>query len=124
MGSDSEWFDITFGPEQVAIHRVGIAAQLGEGDRTPELARRVHVEEVQSSVHKAMFAASISHGLGQDRRHGDEAVRALRQAEDLSPQRMRSSLHVRSLVMALLGQPMRPASLRELRGLAYRVGLS
>ena len=74
------------------------------------------------AVHRAMLAADVGHGLGQARR-GDDAVRALRQAERIAPQRMRTSQHVRSLVMALLGQRMRPASLRELRGLAYRVGV-
>jgi transcriptional regulator with XRE-family HTH domain len=120
---DGEWFDITFGPAQVAIHRVGIAATLGDGDRTPVLAALVDPAAVPSSVHRAFLAANVGHGLGQDRRHGDEAVRALRRAEDLAPQRMRTSRHFRDLVAGVLGQPMRPASLRELRGLAYRVGL-
>lgn len=121
LGEDGEWFDIVFGPNQVRIHRVGIAAQLGEGDRAPDLARAVDTAAVPA-VHQAMLAANVGHGLGQARR-GDDAVRALRQAERIAPQRMRTSQHVRSLVMALLGQRMRPASLRELRGLAYRVGI-
>lgn len=121
LGEDGEWFDIFFGPNQVRIHRVGIAAQLGEGDRAPDLARQVETAAVPA-VHQAMLAANIGHALGQARR-GDDAVRALRQAEQIAPQRMRTSQHVRSLVMALLGQRMRPASLRELRGLAYRVGV-
>jgi hypothetical protein len=121
LGEDGEWFDIFFGPNQVRIHGVGIAAQLGEGDRAPDLARRVDTAAVPA-VHQAMLAANVGHGLGQARR-GDDAVRALRQAERIAPQRMRTSQHVRSLVMALLGQRMRPASLRELRGLAYRVGI-
>jgi hypothetical protein len=99
---------------------VGNAARLGEGDRVPALAAGVDTAAVPP-VHRAMFAANVGHGLGQARR-GDDAVRALRQAEDISPQRMRTSQHFRSLVMDLFGRPMRPASLRELRGLAYRVG--
>lgn len=121
LGEDGEFFDIVFGPNQVRIHRVGIAAQLGEGDRAPELARKVDTAAVPA-VHRAMLAANLGHGLGQARR-GDDAVRALREAERIAPQRMRTSQHMRSLVMAVLGQRMRPASLRELRGLAYRVGI-
>ena len=121
LGADGEWFDIVFGPNQVRIHRVGIAAHLGDGGRAPELARAVDTSAVPA-VHRAMLAADVGHGLGQAGR-GDDAVRALRQAERIAPQRMRTSQHVRSLVMALLGQRMRPASLRELRGLAYRVGV-
>lgn len=120
LAGDGEWFDITFGPQQVAIHQVGNAARLGEGDRAADLAAGVDTSAVRP-VHRAMFAANVAHGLSQARR-GDDAVHALRRSEDLAPQRMRTSQHFRELVMTLFGQPMRPASLRDLRGLAYRVG--
>lgn len=120
VGTDGEWFDITFGPAQVAIHHVGNAARLGEGGQVEELASKVDTTGIRG-VHLAMFAANVGHGLGQVHR-GDEAVRAFRRAERLSPQRMRTSQHFRSLVLDTFGQPMRPASLRDLRGLAYRTG--
>ena len=72
--------------------------------------------------HHAYLHTYLGQGLIAARR-ADEAVRELRMAEDLAPLRFRSRDIVPSLVMALLGQPMRPASLRELRGLAYRVGV-
>lgn len=121
--ADGDWWDVWFGPSNIAIHRAQVAAVLGEGGRLPALAEAVHEDRVPSAVQRSYLHIYVGHGLIGERGRADDAVAELRQAEDLAPGRFRIRKVVPPLVMELFGRPMRPASLRELRGLAYRVGL-
>lgn len=121
--SDGDFFDIWFGPTQVAVHRVGIMVNLGDGDRTHHLASRVDTSAISSRVHRAFFWADVGRGLMQGRGRAGQVVRLLRRSEDMAPHRIRSLELVRGMVNDLIGQPMTPANERELRGLAFRVGI-
>lgn len=56
--------------------------------------------------------------------HRDEAVQALRTAEDLLPVRLLRSPFARETVAELLHRARKDAGGRELRGLAYRMGVT
>jgi transcriptional regulator with XRE-family HTH domain len=120
---DHDWFDIYFGPANVAIHRAQVAAALGDGERLPALAAAVDEAAVPSAVQRSYLHTYVGHGLLGVRGRADDAVRELRLAETLAPVRFRTRMIVPPMVMDLLGRPMRSSSLRELRGLAYRVGI-
>jgi transcriptional regulator with XRE-family HTH domain len=119
---DGDFWDLWFGPQNALLHRTQVAAALGETGRVTEVAAGVVEEQVPGVVQRSYLHTYVGQGLIAARR-ADEAVRELRIAEDLAPLRFRARDIVPPLVMSLLGQPMRPASLRELRGLAYRVGV-
>jgi transcriptional regulator with XRE-family HTH domain len=121
---DGDFFDLYFGPTNTAIHRTQVAATLGRGGELPTLAATVNEDELTSAVQRCYLHTNVALGLAQVRGKADDAVRELRQAEEIAPSRLRNRpAIVPGLVMNLLSKPMRPASLRELRGLAYRIGL-
>ncbi|MGH3914616.1 MAG: helix-turn-helix domain-containing protein [Pseudonocardiaceae bacterium] len=112
-----------FGPDNVGIWRLSIAIELGEPGRAQELARQVTPERVPSAHRQAIYWADLGRGMAQDRATRDEAVGALLRAEKLAPQRIRTNPFVRETVGDLMRRARRKAGGRELRGMAYRIGL-
>ena len=113
-----------FGPRNVGVWRVALAVELGEGGRVGELARSVDVSAIPSAGRRAMFYADLGRGLATERTTRDRAVIALRKAEDNAPQLIRSNFYVREAVTNLLGRSRGGTPGRELRGMAYRMGLA
>jgi len=68
-------------------------------------------------------STDLGRGLASDRGRRGDAVKALRTAEQLAPQRVRANPYVRETVTDLLRLARRDAGSRELRGLAYRMGV-
>jgi transcriptional regulator with XRE-family HTH domain len=121
---DADFWDMFFGPTNIAIHRTQVAATLGRGEELPDLAANINESAVPGVVQRCYLHTNIALGLAQVRGRADDAVQELRRAEEIAPMRLRTrSAIVPGLVMQLLGKPMRKSSLRELRGLAYRVGI-
>ena len=98
--------------------------ELGEPGRVPELARDVDVAAIPSAGRQATFYGDVGRGLATIRGREEQAVEALRRAEVLAPQRTRTNPYVRESVTDLLRRARREAGGRELRGLAYRIGLA
>ena len=86
-------------------------------------ARTVHPELLPSAVHQAGFWADVGRALAVERKTRDRAVQVLVHAEQLAPQRIRHHVLVRETVAGLLRRARRGAGGRELRGLAWRMGL-
>jgi hypothetical protein len=115
---------LCFGPDNVEIWRLSIAVELGEADRAREIARLVDPSQVPSAARQAMFWADLGRGMAQERSTRDEAVGALLHAEQIAPQRIRPNPFVRETIADLLRRAPRDAALgRELRGMAYRMGI-
>ena len=112
-----------FGPDNVGIWRVAIAVEFGDPGRAQELARQVTPERVPSAGRQAMYWADLGRGMAQERATREEALGALLRAEQLAPQRIRANPFVREAVGDLMRRARRKAGGRELRGLAYRMGL-
>ena len=113
-----------FGPRNVGVWRVALALELGEAGRVPELAREVDVAAIPSAGRQATFYGDVGRGLATLRCRESAAVEALRRAEVLAPQRTRTNPYVRETVTDLLRRARRDAGGRELRGIAYRIGLA
>lgn len=113
-----------FGPDNVGIWRLSIAVELGESGRVREIARGVHPARVPSAVRQAMYWADLGRGMAQDRASREDAVAALLRAEKTAPQRIRANPFVREAVGDLMRRAQRQAVGRELRGMAYRMGLA
>lgn len=113
-----------FGPTHVGWHQVKFALEIGEPDRAVAIAESVHPERHPFVTCQAAYWTDFGRAAAQlpDRR--DDAVRALRTAEDLFPVRTYRNPFARDTVAELLGRTRRDAGGRELRGLAYRMGLA
>jgi len=79
---------------------------------------------VRSATRRAGFYSDLGRGLATERAHRQDAVAALRTAERLAPQRVRTNPFVREIVTDLMRRARRDAIGRELRGMAYRMGLA
>lgn len=112
-----------FGPTNVGLWRVALAVELGEGAKVAELATAIDLEQISSAGRRATFWGDMARGLTQRRGSEEQAVVALLRGEKLAPQRVRTSPYLRATVMALLPRTRGQAAL-ELRGLAFRMGLT
>ncbi len=120
---DGTFAGLHFGPRNVGVWRVALAVEMGEEGRVVELANNVDVAAIPSAGRQATFFGDVGRGLARVRGREHEAVAALRQAEQLAPQRVRQSPYIRATVGELLGRARREAGGRELRGLAHRMGI-
>lgn len=113
-----------FGRTNVRIWKVSLATELGYGGKVVEMARGTRPELLRAPVREGAFYADLGRSLAQDKRTRGEAVRMLRKAEDLAPQRVRNMPFVRETVADLMHRAQHDSVGRELRGMAYRFGLA
>lgn len=124
LGGDGRGFgNLYFGPDNAAIWRLSITVELGDPGKAREIARTVDPTRVPSAARQGMFWADLGRGLATQRATQDDAVKALRRAEDIAPQRIRTNPFVRETIGDLMRRAQRDAVGRELRGMAYRCGL-
>jgi len=121
---DGTFAGLYFGPHNVGVWRVALALELGEPGRVAELAREVDVDAIPSAGRQASFYGDVGRGLATIRGRETDAVEALRRAEVLAPQRIRTNPYVREAVTDLLRRARRDAGGRELRGMAHRIGIA
>jgi transcriptional regulator with XRE-family HTH domain len=121
---DGSFAGLNFGPRNVGVWRVALALELGEPEQVVQLARDVDVAAIPSAGRQATFYADVGRGLATIRGREAQAVEALRRAEDLAPQRIHTSPFTREAVTDLLRRTRRDTAMgRELRGMAYRMGI-
>lgn len=115
----------SFSATNVGVWRVTVAVEQGQGGHgIMELADRVHEDKLTTRTSRlAAFRCDVGRGLARDPRTMGTAVRWLRRAEDIAPQRIRNSAAARDTVAYLLNRARADAGGRELRGLAARMGL-
>ncbi|KOX12682.1 hypothetical protein ADK67_46465 [Saccharothrix sp. NRRL B-16348] len=113
-----------FGRPNVGVWRVSLATELGEGGKVVELARHVDPAELPAKARRAMYWTDLGRSLLTERATVDKGVQALVTAESIAPQRVRNNVFVREAVADLLRRAQRDAADRELRGLAWRMGVA
>jgi transcriptional regulator with XRE-family HTH domain len=119
----SPWAQTNFGRTNVGIWRVSIGVELGQGARVAEAAAAVRPAGVSRS-RQAAFWMDLGRGPLTERRTRERGLAALSQAEKLAPQKIRTNVLARDAVTALLGSARREAGGRDLRGLAWRMGVA
>ncbi|MGI5285219.1 helix-turn-helix domain-containing protein [Nonomuraea polychroma] len=119
----SAWMQ--FSATNVGVWRVGVGVESGvSGRAVAELAQRVDETKLAPvGSRRASFLADVGRGLARERATRDLAVRYLRRAESVAPQRIRNDARVREAVAVLLQQATSSAGGRELRGMAARMGV-
>ncbi len=119
----SPWCQTNFGRTNVGIWRVSIGVELGEGARVAEIADSVRPGTVSRS-RQAAYWIDYGRALLSERKTREDGLAALLRAETLAPQKVRSNVFVRETVTDLLAMANRQAGGRDLRGLAYRMGVA
>jgi hypothetical protein len=92
-------------------------------DQAASIARDVHPERHPFLTGRADYWMHYGRALAQLPGRRDDAVRALRTAEDIFPVRVRRNPLARNVIATLLPGTRRDAIGVELRGMAHRAGL-
>jgi hypothetical protein len=101
----------------VGLYEIAVAVELGDAGRALRAAATVDTSSL-SAERRARMLIDIARAHAQ-RRQVREAVAALREAEDITPEQVRSHDQVRQLISDLLTMQDSPAT--ELRDLAGRL---
>jgi hypothetical protein len=112
-----------FGPTNVAVWRLVIGIEMGDGGRAYELATRMPLDVVilNSQERSAALYFDLARALVQDGPNRDaEAIRHLDTADRLAPTRIRNDPIARDLVVTLDRRA--PRRVWELDSLANRFG--
>jgi transcriptional regulator with XRE-family HTH domain len=112
-----------FGPVDAGTFRMWLALEAGEPDQAVSIARDVVPERHPFPVNRAHYWIQYGRALARLRGRRDDAVRALRTAEDLFPIKVRRDPLVRDVIATLVLGGRRDAIGMELRGMAHRAGL-
>ena len=113
-----------FGPTNVGLWEMALALETGEPDRAVSVAQTVQPQRHPFKTRQSQYWMDYGRALARVRRRGDDAVVALRKAEQLFPIRVQRNPFIREVLGELLVRSRRDAVGRELRGMAYRAGLS
>lgn len=117
LGGGRNDYNTEFGPANVGAHEVTVAVELGDAGRALRAAAAVDTSSL-SAERRARMLIDVARAHAQ-RRQIPEAVAALREAEQITPEQVRGHEMVRQLVSDLLTMQDPPAS--ELRDLAGRL---
>jgi transcriptional regulator with XRE-family HTH domain len=121
----SGWANLSFCRTNVAFWEVALTLETGDPGKVPELARNIQPERVASWSRQGAFYADLGRALATSKGTRDDAVVALARAEQLSPVSTRANVWARESVRDLLVRVKRDTAVgRELRGMAYRMGLA
>lgn len=113
-----------FGRANVGIWKATIGNEFGDSRKVADQAHRVNVAALPSASRQAEFHMEIGRALLTDRRRREEGIATLMRAERLAPQRVHADVFVREAVADQLRAARRDAGGRELRGLAWRIGIA
>jgi tetratricopeptide (TPR) repeat protein len=117
LGVGRNDFNTEFGPVNVRLYEIAVAVELGDAGRALRAATSLDTTGL-SAERQARMLIDVARAHAQ-RRQVQEAVAALAQAEDITPEQVRAHDVVRQLVSDLLTMQDPPSS--ELRDLAARL---
>jgi transcriptional regulator with XRE-family HTH domain len=118
LGEGRNDYNTEFGPANVGLYEIAVAVELGDAGRALRTAATVDTSGL-SAERRARMLIDVARAHAQ-RRQVSEAVTALRQAEEITPEQVRGHELARQLVSDLLTMQDPPSG--DLRELAARVG--
>jgi transcriptional regulator with XRE-family HTH domain len=111
-----------FGASNVGVWRTSLAVEAGNAEQALEYASAVEPRALASNNRRG--ALWMERGRAMAMQGNDAgAVKAFRQAESLSPAQVLNNPLLRDLVRNMLDEAKRKAGGRELRGIAWRMGI-
>ena len=118
LGEGRNDYNTEFGPANVSLYEIAVAVELGDAGRALHAAATVDTSGL-SAERRARMLIDVARAHAQ-RRQVSEAVAALREAEQITPEQVRGHELVRQLISDLLTMQDPPSA--ELRELAMRLG--
>jgi transcriptional regulator with XRE-family HTH domain len=114
-----------FSATNVRIWRVTVGVELGEsGGTVLEKMEKVDQGKLTEVIsRRSILLADTGRGLAREAETREEAVRWLRDAEDIAPQRIRNNAAVRHTLEVLREQALAKSVGVELRGMMARMGI-
>jgi transcriptional regulator with XRE-family HTH domain len=123
LGEDANFGWTAFGPTNVAIHRVAVAAELGDPGEALRSSAGVDPASLPAGLNSRKAQIHIHLAWAQAQRHRDaEAVLHLMEAEQIAPQAVRYNVIVRELIRSMLARQKRMKT-SALHALAVRAGV-
>jgi hypothetical protein len=107
---------------RAGVRRVALSHLSTEVSAPGRRLRGIGLEEHPSRERRATYWMDYGRALARVRRR-DDAVMALRTAEELFPMRVLRNSFARDVIAELVAHSRRDSLGRELRGMAYRAGL-
>src|SRR5262249_7257737 len=101
LGTDGNHHWTAFGPTNVLLHRVNIATTLGDAGQAIEHARQVKLDQVPIIERRAALFVDVARAYNQWGRY-EQAYQAIRQAEAIAPEEIRSRPAVHRLIADLV----------------------
>lgn len=124
LGEDGNHFWTAFGPTNVAIHRVSVAAELGDPGEALRAAARVNLTELPEGMRSRRAQMHLDLAWAQAQRKRDaEATLHLLEAEQTAPEVVRYNRTVRDLMREMLARGGRRSPNGALDRLAVRAGV-
>jgi transcriptional regulator with XRE-family HTH domain len=121
MGDRPDAWEL-FGPANVGVWRTSLAVEAGNAEDALRYAAGVEPRALASGNRRAALRIEKARAFAMPG-HDGEAIAELRRAEKLSPQQVHNYPLVRELVTGMLERARRDAGGRDLRGLAWRMGV-
>lgn len=119
------WANLSFNRTNVRFWEVTLTIELGDPGKVRELSKDIEPELMTSWSRQGAYYSDLGRALALTKETRGDAVEALIRAEALAPVTTRASVWVRETVTGLLTKLKRDeAAGRELRGLAFRMGLA
>ncbi len=112
-----------FGPTNVGLWRMAAALEVRDYERAATIAEGLNPKAHPSRERRATYWMDYGRALARLRGRQDDAVKALRIAEELFPMRVLRNPFARDVIGELVARSRRDLVGRELRGMAYRAGL-
>jgi tetratricopeptide (TPR) repeat protein len=123
LGHDANFAWTAFGPTNVAIHRVSVAAELGDAREALEVATAVDPDSLPAGLNSRKAQVYLDLAWAQAQRKRDsEAILHLLEAERVAPNAVRYNVVVREMVRDMLSRSRR-SSTTALHNLALRAGV-
>jgi hypothetical protein len=123
LGQDANYAWTAFGPTNVAIHRVTVAAELGDASEALDAAAAVDVTNLPEGLRSRRAQMHIDLAWAQTQRRRDaEAVLHLLEAEQTAAEAVHYSVVVRELIREMLARESRVRT-SSLHDLAVRAGV-
>jgi transcriptional regulator with XRE-family HTH domain len=117
VGPGRNDYNTEFGPANLALYEIAVAVELGDAGRALRAAAAVDASGL-SSERRSRMLIDVARAHAQ-RRQVSEAVAALRQAEELTPEQVHAHALVRQVVTDLMAMQNPPSP--ELAALSVRV---
>lgn len=124
LGQDGNFAWTAFGPTNVAIHRVSVAAELGDPAEALRVAAPLDPEQLPTGLNSRRAQVQLDLAWAQAQRKRDaDALLHLLEAERVAPEAVRYNVIVRELVREMLARQRRGTKTSALHSLAVRAGV-